>query len=343
MAQGASSYATRHTQRRLAPLPDGWLTIHGRDQLVRLTETGEPEVLVEFEPWLGDREPEDSFLGRQQGLGLHTSADGRFAAVVTDYGHFGTVVDLHEQREVLELHRESGWDVDTVPFGIAFLPDGTLIAQTDWNRVDAFALPGGGLLTEREVLSNWPVGEPCPENGIDYFHGALHASPSGRWLLADGWFWHPAPAPSLIDVAAWLGGDTHVPERMPWLDTEDYLWDIPVAWLDDNTVALQRIHHEGDRAVVTDLYDAPSRERVGQLRGLDGPMWAHQGRLYVSSLAGLETWDPGSGRRIGLVEGIRPTAHNPATGGFAELVDGTLRTFHPASGVVSTAIAHYGA
>ncbi|MCO1579093.1 hypothetical protein M8C13_25415 [Crossiella sp. SN42] len=336
-------YAIRHTHRRLAPLPDGWLTINeANDHLVRLSESGEAEVVADFVSWEYATEPED-FGGRRRGFGLHTSADGRFAAVTDDYGWHGSLVDLAAGHEVFALHRDEGWEVYTVPFGVAFLPGDVLVAQTDWNRVDAFALPSGELLTEREVTSHWPAGGPCPETSISYFHGALHASPSGRWLLADGWFWHPAPAPSLIDVTAWLGGDTHVPERMPYLDTDDYMWDIPVAWLDDNTVALQRIHHEADRAVVTHLYDAPSRELVGSLTGLDGPMWAHAGKLHVSAAAGLETWDPGTGQRIGLVEGIQPTAHNPATGSFAELADGVLRTFHPASGVVSTPIAHYGA
>ncbi|MGO1051130.1 hypothetical protein [Crossiella sp. CA198] len=335
-------YPIRHTHRRLAPLPDGWLTINeANDHLVRLRETGAAEVVADFVSWEYATEPE-VWMGRRRGFGLHTSADGRFAAVTDDYGWHGSLVDLAAGHEVFPLYRDDGWDVFTVPYGVAFLPDNTLIAQTDWNRVDAFALPGGELLTGREITTEWPRDGPEPENHISDFHGSLHPSPSGRWLLTNGWVWHPFPLPALIDVTAWLGGHTHAPERYRGLDSADGMWDMPVTWLDDNTVALQRLTVAGT-AAATELYDAPSGEKTGELRGLDGPMWAYQGKLHVSGAGGLETWDPASGRRIGLVEGIRPTAHNPATGGFAELVEGTLRTFHPASGVVSTPIAHYGA
>ncbi|MBP2475077.1 hypothetical protein JOF53_003949 [Crossiella equi] len=83
----------------------------------------------------------------------------------------------------------------------------------------------------------------------------------------------------------------------------------------------------------------PAPERAGAT----GPLWARDGLPHVSTTAGLETWDPVTGTRTGLVEGFRPTAHNPATGVLAELDGASLRTFHPASGVVSRAVAHYGA
>ncbi|GAA2789602.1 YncE family protein [Crossiella cryophila] len=309
MTLGESAYATRHTRRRLAPLPDGWLTINeSNDRLIRLSGSGAAEVVADFGSWEIDPADETAAHGRERGVGLHTSADGRFAAVTDDYGWHASVVDLAAGREVFTLRRGEGWDSWTVPFGVAFLPGNSLIAQTDWNRIDAFNLPSGELLTGDEPGSD---GERR-DRSFEYL-GALHASPTGRWLIVDGWFWHP--------------------------DT----WDVPVAWLDEDTVAVQWLNSHSTAATFTDLFHAPTGEQTKRLYGLQGPMWGHQGKLYVSGSAGLETWHPESGRIEGLVAGIRPTAHNPATGGFAELVDGTLRTFHPASGVVSTPIAHYGA
>jgi hypothetical protein len=60
-----------------------------------------------------------------------------------------------------------------------------------------------------------------------------------------------------------------------------------------------------------------------------GPMWGCGGLLYVHGAAGLEVWEPGEGARIGLLAGFHPTGHDPATGAFAELADGSLRTWTP--------------
>ncbi|MGV9362433.1 hypothetical protein [Amycolatopsis sp. NPDC003731] len=104
--------------------------------------------------------------------------------MVSDYGQFATVIDLDEWVTVVHLDRD--WvDNELTRFPLAFLGEGEtakVVAATDWNRLDVFALPGGELLTDRDTPPNEP-GRPVPEHYLDYFLGALHPSPSERWLV----------------------------------------------------------------------------------------------------------------------------------------------------------------
>lgn len=211
---------------------------------------------------------------------------------------------------VLELDR-GDYCVYTTPFPIAFLPGGRVIVATDWNRLDVVDLATGKVLTERETQ-------------LDYFHGGLTLSPSGRWLLDDGWVWHPVGVPRVLDVDTWLrdGGDPPAEQ----LTYRNYAWNQPVAWVTPHVVAVQRIGAD-DEAMIdgVELYSVPSGRRMEPFAGPAGRMWGHKGLLYVSGEAGFEVWDPSRGARIGLVAGFRPIAHRDGT--FVSLVDGALNSF----------------
>jgi hypothetical protein len=257
----------------LAPMPGQWLA---------LTEEGFVRITDDDQWLVGPVElPEETYedirdIPDRPRRGLHTSRDGRFAAVVSDYGQFATVVDLDEWVTVLGLDRD--WvDDELTRFPPAFLGEGEtakVVAATDWNRLDVFALPGGELLTDRAPPPP-ERGQPAPEHGRH---------------LADR-------------------GNT---------------WDTPIAWLDENTVALQGADPLLDGV---ELYDAATGRRTGMFAGPAGRMWGHSGLLYVAAEAGLEVWDPAEGARIGLLEGFAPIAHDPATGAFAELRNDQLRTW----------------
>ncbi|MFF1611800.1 hypothetical protein ACFVYA_28785 [Amycolatopsis sp. NPDC058278] len=309
----------------LAPMPGHWLAL-AEEGFVRIT--GDDQWLV-GPVELPEETPVDmrDFPDRPR-RGLHTSRDGRFAAVVHEYGQFGTVVDLDEWVTVLDLDRD--WnDNEFTRFPLAFLGEGgtaKVVAGTDWNRLDVFALPGGELLTDRETAAP-PHGEPEPEHYLDYFQGALHPSPSERWLVTDGWVWHPIGAPQAVDLAAWLGGDRHAAEQARGLTPgRENEWDQPIAWLDDTTVAIQRMGVSWRRMLDgVELYDAATGRRTGMFAGPAGRMWAHDGLLYVAAEAGLEVWDPAEGARIGFAPGFHPIAHRDGT--FAELRNDQLRTW----------------
>ncbi|MEQ0557613.1 hypothetical protein ABJI51_00925 [Amycolatopsis sp. NEAU-NG30] len=308
----------------LAPMPGHWLALTA-DGFVRIT--GDDQWLV-GPVELPEENPVDmrDFPDRPR-RSLHTSRDGRFAAVVSDYGRFATVVDLDEWVTVVDLDRD--WvDNEFTRYPFAFLDGGRFVAATDWNRLDVFALPSGELLTDRETAAP-QRGEPEPEHYLDYFQGALHLSPSERWLVTDGWIWHPIGAPEAIDLAAWLGGDLHAAEHARGLTPgRENVWDQPIAWVDDRTVAIQRMGASWQRMLDgVELYDAETGRRTGMFAGPAGPMWGHGGLLYVAAEAGFEVWDPAEGARVGFAPGFRPTAHDPATGTFAELRNDQLRTW----------------
>jgi hypothetical protein len=241
--------------------------------------------------------------------------------VVTDYGSHGAVVDLITGAVVLWLDRRD-YHARTTPFPVAFTSTGVVIAATAWNRLDMFDAATGRLLTERAT--------DTPEHSLDYFHGGLTVSPSGRWLVDDGWVWAPIGVRKVIDLEAWLAGDEYAAERggqIGWYSDE---WDQPVSWLDDETVAVQRLGFEsGNMLDGVQLIDVPSGRVSHMFAGPAGPMWAYRRLLYVTTADGLEIWSPAEEARIGFIGGFRPTAQNPRTGALAELTGGRLRCWRP--------------
>ncbi|WP_378741881.1 YncE family protein [Nocardia brasiliensis] len=312
--------------RCLAALPDGWLAATGAG-LVAITDDGDRVIA----PTPTVVEPTDETSRRAPRPALYTSADGRFAAMVNDYGRQGAVVDLRTGSVVLRVDR-GDYHCDLTPFPFAFLGSGphtVVIAGTDWNRLDAFEPKTGQLLTDRDF--DWDHEQPGSIRDANYFHGALLSSPSGRWLLDDGWVWSPFGVPRVIDAAGWLNGEVYTAEEHGiTLSQRGYAWDQPMAWIDDHRVAIQRIGVD-DEAMIdgVELFAVPSGQRTGMFAGPTGRMWAYNRLLYVSAVEGLEVWDPVAGARIGLLKDFRPTAHNPHTGAFAEPADRRLDIWRP--------------
>lgn len=295
--------------RCLAALPDGWLAWTA-DGLVALDPAPRHVSAVDL--------PAESPSKQAPEPALYTPVDGRFAAAVADYGRYGVVVDLASGALALTLDRQD-YHPGTVRFPVAFVGP-LVVAATGWNRLDAFDPATGRLLTERVTTY-----EENPEHYFDYFFGAMLPSPSGRSLLVDGWVWHPEGIPLVLDCAAWFAGDRHAPEHGRTLAVRDE-WDMPMAWVDDETVALQEI---GDKQRIDgiQLHDARTGRRTGMFAGPTGRMWGHGGLLYVTTDDGFEVWDPAEGARIGFVPGFHPTAHG--NGAFAELRAGRLRIWTP--------------
>jgi hypothetical protein len=282
--------------RCLAALPAGWLALTA-DGLIEIAEDGGTRahgevVLAEEAPngWEENRRP-----------ALHTSPDGRFAAVVIDYGAVGTVVDLRTDSVVSTVDRHD-YHTRTTPFPVAFTRIGdhtVVIAATEWNRLDAFDAATGGLLTARDTA----------EHSLDYFHGTLLASPSGRWLFDDGWVWQPTGIRTVIDAAAWLAGDLYAPEHGKTIGWYSDDWDQPAAWVDDHTIAIQRLGLDAGTMIDgVQLVDVQSGKITAMFAGPAGPMWSHGGLLYVTSPTGLEIWSPTEEARIGHLTAFHPTA-----------------------------------
>jgi hypothetical protein len=283
--------------------------------LARATVPAEPG----HEPWAGRR------LRRR----LYADPAGDFAAVVNDYGHHGQVIDLRTGEVTLSLHG-GGYHPDTVPFSLAFARHqgrAVVIHRTNWNRLDISDAATGELLTRREQASGRP-GEP-PEHYLDYFHGALHLSPGGRWVADDGWVWHPVGVPMVWDAHRWLQDYAWEPEDGPTrraLCQRAYHWDTPMCWTGEDLLVISGIGSD-DEAMLAGvrIFDVAAGAQVAAFAGPAGPLFAATGRLYSAAPDGLEVWDPLTGERTGVIPGFVPASHHPAAGELAGISGGILR------------------
>jgi hypothetical protein len=317
----------------LAPVASGsrpvWLLLTGDGQIGRFdADSGAWDLLaratVPAEP---DHEPWAGHLLRQH---LHADPPGDFAAVVNDYGRHGQVVDLRSGAVTLALDGGSYYP-ETVPFSLAFARHqgrAVVIHRTDWNRLDVSDAATGELLTSRKPTS-YRRGEPLPAHYLDYFHGALHLSPGGRWVADDGWVWHPVGMPVVWDGQRWLQDDVWESEDGPsWraLCHRDYHWDTPMCWTGENLLAISGIGGD-DQAMLQGvrIFDVSTGAQVTAFPGPAGALFAAAGRLYSAAPDGLEVWDPITGERTGTIPGFVPARHHPAAAELAGISGGVLR------------------
>ncbi|GAA4445721.1 hypothetical protein [Phytohabitans houttuyneae] len=306
-----------------------WLVLDEGGHLVRFdADTGACERLaatsVPDEP---DREP---WAGNAPRRRLLVAPGGRFAAVVTDFGRHGQVFDL--DRGVATLALDGGdYRPETVPLSFAFARHGggvVAVHRTAWNRLDVSDPATGRPLTPRQSPS-YERGEAAPEHYLDYFHGALHASPSGRWLADDGWVWAPVGIPTVWDLHRWLDTNPWESEDGPTrraLCHRDYHWNVPMCWIGDNLLAVSGIGQD-DIAILPGvrLFDVGSGVELHHFAGPRGALFGVGRRLYAAAPGGLEIWDPFTGERTGRIPGFVPAHHHPTAGELAQVEDRTLR------------------
>ncbi|MEU6487146.1 hypothetical protein [Streptomyces sp. NPDC046887] len=312
----------------LAVTARGWLLLCEDGRLVlwdphedHHTEVARCHIAPEkgSEPW----------LGRQQVRRLHASPDGRFAAVVIDYGRRGQILDLTTGSVTEDLDND-GYHSDTVPFSLAFtVHEGRTLAlhRPVWNRIAACEAETGRLVT------GIPVDERADWTGL--FHGTVLPSPDGTRIASDGWFWHPLGSVAVWNLAAWLAeGEAAWPESAGWTSVAhaDYYWDRPMVWLDDDRLVVGGIGEaeelmvdgatvyaftgeDGAEPVTEAVFAGPKtgpKERFHVLGGL----------LFSSGESGMEVWDPADGARLGTVPGLRPTHLDRSAGELLQLDTG---------------------
>jgi hypothetical protein len=308
----------------------------GRSLWLVLTESGR---LVRFDADAGtyDRaaktkvraEPSREGRHHQPRLRLHAARDGRFAAVVNDFGRSGKVIDLITGKATLTLDG-GGYHEEFVPLSVAFAEhEGrtVVVHRTDWNRLDISDAATGRLLTAREPTS-YKRGETEPEHYLGYFHGALSVSPDGRWLADEGWVWSPAGIPYLWDLSRWLGENVWEsedgPSRRRLCQRMGY-WDVPMCWIGDNLLAISGLGDDDtDLLDGVRIFDADTGVEVHTFAGPQGALFGAGRRLYAAAPEGLEIWDPFTGDRTGRIPGFVPTHHHRGAGELAALRDGEL-------------------
>lgn len=275
---------------------------------------------------------------------LHVSRDGEFAAVVHDYGHFGQILDLRTGQPSLDLDG-GDYHPETVPFSFAFtVVRGQTLAihRTAWNRLDISDPGSGELLTERSPTS-FTHREERPEHYLDYFHGGLHLSPDGLTVLDDGWVWHPVGIPTVWNVERWSLENVWESEDGPTkhdICARDSYWDQGIAWLDNETIALEGIGDddyemiEGVRVFDAREIAAPQDGRwradlrwakeIDVIPGPVGRLFSDAGSLFSSDEGGLSRWDLVDGARTAALPAFSPTHHHPVAHEFVQLLDDRL-------------------
>ena len=172
-----------------------WMMLTEDGQLLRHdAHRGESEVVGRIT--LPSEPARNPFAGHTLARRLHVSHDGEFAAVVSDYGQYGQVIDLRSGKITIKLDG-GDYEPETVPFSFRFASwQGRVvfIHRTAWNRLDVSDASSGQLLSKRGPTA-YQNGEQRPEHYLDYFHGALYLSPKGTRILDDGWVWHPVGIP----------------------------------------------------------------------------------------------------------------------------------------------------
>jgi hypothetical protein len=307
---------TDHKSTWLLLGEDGWITrldvgTGEYKRAARVAFRNEPD----HEPWNG------RILKRK----LHASADGAFAAVVNDYGRYGQVFDLKTGGATVDLDGGEYYQ-ETVPFTFSFVRfrgRSAVIHRTDWNRLDITDVTNGEKLTERAPTS-YQRDEPRPAHYLDYFHGRLHISPSGRSIVDDGWVWHPYGVVTQWTLDAW---ETNVWESEDGSSKTDfcaraYYWDHAMTWITDGLVAVGGIGN--DDIAMTDgarLFDVtlPGGERTS-FPGPKGTFFSDGTSLFSSDETGLSRWDITDGARTGRLPGFNPSHYHAGSGELAQLI-----------------------
>lgn len=254
------------------------------------------------------------------GLRIEVAPDGRHAAVVERHGAHGVVIDVATGTITMHLDR-GDYCVEHYEFSCAFVDDGgrsLLVHATHWNRLDISDPSTGELLTPRDTAGH----------DLDYFHAGLSVSPDGRWLVDDGWVWHPVGVLQRVDLQRWRGEN-------PW-ETEDgpsratlracnYRWDVGRCFVDARTLVVWGFGPDDqamvDAAVVFDVAEGT------QLRWFAGPprgRFVFDGHLVVIAAEETSVWDVSTGERLLVAPGFAPHAFHPGTREHATFGDGTV-------------------
>jgi hypothetical protein len=327
-----SRIALPATALDVAPLddhPGQWLLLTDRHLVRWHAATG--EVIARQEVALPAAGPDRS-LGRAARYRLHASPGGEFAVIAVDYRQYAVVIELESGQPAMTLDR-SAYHVEQTPFPVAFVRIGgqLLLAHASaWNRVDLSDPVTGVLVTPRQFQVTGPRERPA--HYLDYFYGALYASPDGGLIVSDGWVWSPFGLPRVWDARRWRQEyvyEAEDGESARMLRQVGYYWDKPMCWLDETRLAVGGIGAD-DEAMIpgVEIYDARSAALLARFAGPAGPLHYDRDRLYSSGPAGLEIWDIQTGERTGRVPGFAPTRYH-AGGHELAAIDGETLAIWP--------------
>ena len=256
-------------------------------------------------------EKDSVWAGRHLQPRIHVSLNERFAVVCHDHGCFGQVFDLQTASATMPLDR-GDYHPETQPFSIAFFQQNgrpLLVHGADWNRLEMSDPQTGELLTPRDEMV-YEDGTR-PDHYLDFFHGSLLVSPDEAWIADDGWVWHPVGEVTVWNLNDWLESNAYESEdgvSRRLLCWRDYLWNIPVAWVDNKRLAIWGIGRDDDAMLSgARVFDVTTGKETATFAGPEKTaFFGGEGRLFSAQDDGLHLWDASTGERVGIIKGFQP-------------------------------------
>ena len=206
---------------------------------------------------------------------IHISPDESLCAVVNKFGRTGVVIELINGNILMSLLRDDyHYDVTTFPITF-FEVEGKqfLIHGTQWNRLDISDPITGELYTKR-TLPKFDI-KNRDDRYLDYFHSSLSISPNSRWIIDNGWVWHPAGVLYRWDARKWLSENIWESENglskkeITWCDG---LWDRPICWISDTQLIVWGFGNDDEITFEPSLsiFDIDTCKEIKRLNGISG-------------------------------------------------------------------------
>lgn len=238
-------------------------------------------------------------------LRIYLSPDGRFAAVCHDYGRYGFVVDLEEKRVTMTLDKKESYASERIPFPAAFfLHQGRnlLVHATNWNQLDISDPTNGTLIST--IDDQGLYSKRCG-------HGQLLVSPNFQWIADDQWQGRGSGSIVAWNLMQWVQANTQGAGgkvTSHFLCSRNYLWNIPIAWVDNERVAIWGIGPDEDLILNgARIFDIGSgKETTAFVGPSQKAFFGGEGRLFSVEADGLHIWDASTGERLGRINGFTP-------------------------------------
>jgi hypothetical protein len=250
--------------------------------------------------------------------------------VVNTYGQHGLVLNLEIGLATMQLERDD-YCVDVCYFPVAFFQDGQrvlLVHGTDWNRLDIADPRTGEALTERSF--DVKPDQKHSAHHLEYFHGRLRISPDQRWVVDDGWIWHPMGSVLVLNLQRWLHENLWESEDGPSLLSccqRDGYWGGPLCWIDERTVAVWGYGDDADWLLpAVRFFDIVAEKELDWFAGPEGELVYDEYLFALSEQHGLTAWDVATGERVFAEPGFHPTRYHRRAKQFLQInePDGSL-------------------
>ncbi|MDQ8739317.1 hypothetical protein [Paenibacillus sp. LHD-38] len=180
----------------------------------------------------------------EEKVSLLVSPNAELITVYNTFGRQGIVIDISSMKTIMRFNRDDYHYEQTI-FPVAFVNYNAqllLIHGTKWNRLDITNPIDNQALTDRDDPKFQLTQSKSirSEHYLDYFHGQLVVSPDNKWIVDNGWVWHPMGCVTGWSIHEWIENRWESEDGMSkkdlWCEKED--WNDPLCWISDNEIGL---------------------------------------------------------------------------------------------------------